>query len=285
MQNVGKVDFAAAPDLSDLLSGASTSDIVAVGIQEAGSNESAVQLQSAVLSQLGPNFMHGGVSTMAALQLHVFALRDCPVADVQIGVLNTARGSNSLSGSKGATALSLHVNGTSISFVNCHWSARPERVLDRNIDAHMVLTDLELGEQRVGDFDHCFLFGDLNYRVELDFEVASTAIHKARLQASSPSRHLADLLAADQLLREMRAQHVLQGFSEAPITFEPTYKWQPNSYPREIANKRGQAPSYCDRVLYRSQPGFRLEQIEYCTSDRLVLSDHIPVRARFEIKT
>ena len=83
----------------------------------------------------------------------------------------------------------------------------------------------------------------------------------------------------------MSERHVLPGFAEGSIAFEPTYKWKANVAPRVLDNKRGQAPSYCDRVLLASAAAARgmARHVAYYATPGITISDHTPVCACFEI--
>jgi hypothetical protein len=129
-----------------------------------------------------------------------------------------------------------------------------------------ILECLRLGRKEfelTQQFHHVFWAGDLNYRVELPFDDAVS--HALQGPAGLPP-----LRAADQLEREKGAGRAFWGFREAPVKFAPTYKCvipspadapEPSSSAaaapppaRAYANKRGQAPSFTDRVLYYSLP-------------------------------
>ncbi|KAG0334813.1 inositol polyphosphate 5-phosphatase [Podila horticola] len=67
-------------------------------------------------------------------------------------------------------------------------------------------------------FDYTFWAGDLNYRVDLSRAQANECLEKGDLET---------MLARDQLLAQRVAGAVFDGFMEAPITFKPTYKFDP----------------------------------------------------------
>ncbi|KAF9303079.1 inositol polyphosphate 5-phosphatase [Mortierella antarctica] len=67
-------------------------------------------------------------------------------------------------------------------------------------------------------FDYTFWAGDLNYRVDLSRAQANECLEKGDLET---------MLAHDQLLAQRAAGAVFDGFMEAPITFKPTYKFDP----------------------------------------------------------
>ncbi|KAF9919635.1 inositol polyphosphate 5-phosphatase [Linnemannia zychae] len=67
-------------------------------------------------------------------------------------------------------------------------------------------------------FDYTFWAGDLNYRVDLSREKADEYIQKGDIET---------MLACDQLLIQKATGAVFDGFEEAPIKFNPTYKFDP----------------------------------------------------------
>lgn len=71
----------------------------------------------------------------------------------------------------------------------------------------------------------------------------------ASLQATLDS-----ILPHDQLSRLIRAKRVLhEGWREAPIAFLPTYKYDVGTIGLFDSSEKQRAPSWCDRVLYRTR--------------------------------
>lgn len=66
-------------------------------------------------------------------------------------------------------------------------------------------------------------------------------------------------------------------YSEAPITFLPTYKYD-NGTDEYDSSEKARIPAWCDRVLSK---GNNLRQIDYNTAP-LRFSDHRPVYATFQ---
>ena len=73
------------------------------------------------------------------------------------------------------------------------------------------------------------------------------------------------------------------GFSEARVEFAPTYRWERNA--DEFSWKRGQTPSYTDRVMHRSLPGVadKIVQTAYDSPTTMFGSDHRPVSAGYTV--
>ena len=184
-------------------------------------------------------------------------------------------------GNKGAVGAAFRWNGVQLSFINAHLAARPERIAQRNEHFKAVMAGLDLctslRAQALGltaVSEHTWFLGDLNYRVDLSFDEAHDACKEL---------DFAKLSSADQLLKQMGSNNVLSGFCEGPLEFLPTYRWERSS--DFISYKRGQSPSYTDRILHQSLPGVadKLALVEYTSAPQYYGSDHRPVRALYEL--
>jgi phosphatidylinositol-bisphosphatase len=89
------------------------------------------------------------------------------------------------------------------------------------------------------------------------------------------------LRAKDQLNLERAKNNCFQGFEEGPLTFAPTYKYQPGTDVYETrAEKKLRAPAWCDRVLWRTAARDSVKLQNYRRA-ALNPSDHKPVSAAF----
>jgi hypothetical protein len=166
-------------------------------------------------------------------------------------------------------------------------------------------------------FHHVFWCGDLNYRIDLGnmgtpkefkhvVKISKNAHHDkvlgepatpvAAMDGTSPGRTvramttaekdevLKPLLAGDQLHKQMALQKCFNGFEEPPIHFPPTYRMIKGAH--EYSNKKNQNPSYCDRVLWKSNrhgPATVLPT-GYAGVFELNNSDHRAVAAQFKLR-
>ena len=71
----------------------------------------------------------------------------------------------------------------------------------------------------------------------------------------------------------------LRSFTEAPITFAPTYKYDRRTSDYDTSEKR-RAPAWCDRILYRCRDPSRVKSLHYRRYEANV-SDHRPISAGF----
>jgi hypothetical protein len=166
-------------------------------------------------------------------------------------------------------------------------------------------------------FHHVFWSGDLNYRIDLGnmgtskefkhvVKTSKAAMHDKVSMPGKPSAVamaesaltrtvrsvtmaekdaiLLPLLQACQLRNEMLAQRTFIGFEEPPIHFPPTYRMIKGEH--EYSNKKNQNPSYCDRVLCRSNrhgPSTVLPT-GYAGVFELNNSDHRAVAAQYQLR-
>lgn len=182
-------------------------------------------------------------------------------------------------GNKGGVAIRFNINDTSFCVVNTHLNAGIGNVERRNQDYHDIADNLGFPAsdgRRLTIWDHQFLFwiGDLNYRIDAPNEDVREKVRKGDIAA---------LLADDQLYAQMRAKAAFDDFTEAPITFAPTYKYDKNSTEYD-SRQQPRIPAYCDRVLWRIHEGEKLTTLSYARHE-LLPSDHRPVSATFILST
>ena len=201
------------------------------------------------------------------------------------------RGMGGLHGNKGCLILRFLIDDSSLCLVNCHLAAGQTQTVHRNNDISAILESTVLPPERNpntlcdsysggGDgsmtLDHeiCILNGDLNYRIDT---MGRDTVVKA-VQAGN----FAKLLERDQLLVSRRRNPLfrLRAFTESPITFAPTYKYDVGTDRYDTSEKR-RAPAWCDRILYRG-PG-KIKQLDYRRHE-LRVSDHRPVSANFKLR-
>ena len=214
--------------------------------------------------------------------------------------------------------MSLCVGGTSFLFINCHLAAHARRTAQRNADYHRIESLLPLrppssgggaggggggggggagggggggmgagtgagaGEAASARFDRVFWLGDLNYRVELARERADALLAQPASEPGWAARR-EELLAHDQLRRQMGTGQAFAGFAEGEIRFRPTYKFDRRQHGAYDLSEKRRVPAYTDRVLSRSRGGGRggivCERYDSC--EALDTSDHRPVLAEF----
>lgn len=195
-------------------------------------------------------------------------------------------------GNKGGIVIRFILDDTSMCFVNCHLAAGQKHVIGRNNDIFSILDQAGLsalaGTQTKNDvfvcggdgsmvLDHeiCILNGDLNYRINGNRSTVLQNIKEGRLNK---------LLENDQLLVELKknATHRLRSFTESPIKFPPTYKFDPGTDNYDSSEKM-RIPAWCDRVYYRGLGSSEIKCSAY-QAHVCRLSDHRPVSALLSMK-
>ncbi len=137
-------------------------------------------------------------------------------------------------------------------------------------------------------FDCCIWLGDLNYRIE-----ANRRVVDALLAKSDRTEALQILRANDQLTRVQHRREAFVGWSEGPLDFAPTYKFDPGTDKYDSSSKQ-RVPAWTDRVLHKCPCGEdtsqehpcripQLSLLSYGCVNELRVSDHRPVRAAYAL--
>lgn len=194
-------------------------------------------------------------------------------------------------GNKGALLTRFILDDSSLCFINCHLAAGQTHTSHRNNDVasilesealdaepdHDVRSSIYIGGgdgKQILDHEICILNGDLNYRID--------AIPRDTVINMLKRNEIAKLLDRDQIMVSRRrvSGFRLSQFTELPITFAPTYKYDVGTDNYDSSEKK-RAPAWCDRLLYRG-PG-RVKQLEYRRHE-VRTSDHRPVSGMFKLR-
>ncbi|KAI9496777.1 Endonuclease/exonuclease/phosphatase [Zychaea mexicana] len=190
-------------------------------------------------------------------------------------------------GNKGATAIRLSLDDSSLCFVNCHLAAGQSRIEQRNADADGIFKTAKFvynnkshydDDVIILDHEHCFVSGDLNYR--LDTWTRQDVLDWLK-EDNRRSMAYRELQLHDQLYKQRQQNPLLKLalFREAaPIRFDPTYKYDPGTDQYDTSDKQ-RVPAWCDRILYRSST----TSCEYYRRHEVKASDHRPISAGFEV--
>eukprot|EP00956_Cyclotella_meneghiniana_P019872 scaffold34547_cov69-Cyclotella_meneghiniana.AAC.4 len=241
-------------------------------------------------TELSAKYLVGLLVCVFVKAPHKPRVKHVSTASVGVGVMGVM-------GNKGGASIRLQFYDSTLCFVCTHLAAHRENVAGRNADFANVFnkTSFEIGDEAVkeviklgslsqwaagtnsvgiSDHDVVFWFGDLNYRVD-------ESIPTERVLQLSENNMLEELIENDQLNVERANGRVFQDFEEGPLTFKPTYKYQPGTdLYEQRPDKKLRAPAWCDRILWLAQDPGHVAQLNYLRSE-LNVSDHKPVMSTF----
>ena len=288
-------------------------DLYAIGFQELDLSKEAFlfatsqrepEWASAVAKALHPGAKYVEIERvrLVGMMLLVFVKKSLEsfISEVESQAVGT--GLMGTMGNKGGVAVSLKFHNTSVCFVNSHLAAHTHeyerRNQDfRNINARLFFKPDENDPSRdydIENHDVILWLGDLNYRLKegsFDLDAVKTMIGL---------RQFEPLLELDQLRLSRRMKMSFQGYKEEDIRFPPTYKYDPGTDNFDSSEK-ARFPAWCDRVMWKSRlrntrrksvpsavaqdadEGI-VRQMSYRSHPRLMLSDHKPVSALFDVK-
>ncbi|KAM3074417.1 Inositol-1,4,5-trisphosphate 5-phosphatase 1 [Clarireedia jacksonii] len=210
--------------------------------------------------------LRSGQLVGAALCVFVKASVLPKIKNVEGSVKKT--GMSGIAGNKGAVSIRMDYANTQICFVTAHLAAGFSNYEERNRDYRTICNGLRFQRNRgIDDHDTVIWMGDFNYRIGLGSERAKQLIKMGDLDT---------LYENDQLNLQMVAGLTFKYYSEARITFMPTYKFDIGTDTYDTSEK-ARIPAWTDRILRK---GTNLRQVHYNTAP-LKFSDHRPVYATF----
>ena len=122
-----------------------------------------------------------------------------------------------------------------------------------------------LESDAVGDFN--FYLGDMNYRLMTNFK---------DLNNTNVREYAVQMISSHDQLKLAQSLGYFPCYEEQPIDFLPTYKM---SNKEELyVNKKDQAPSYCDRILFKNNLPVNWTSDFYRSLPHIHGSDHRPVQ-------
>ncbi|KAF1992884.1 hypothetical protein P154DRAFT_478416 [Amniculicola lignicola CBS 123094] len=211
--------------------------------------------------------LRGGQLVGASLSVFVRAGSLKLIKNVEGSIKKT--GMSGMAGNKGAVAIRMEYANTSIVLVTAHLAAGFANYEERNRDYKTISHGLRFQRNRsIEDHDTVIWLGDFNYRVGLSNDKVQKLISVGDLET---------LYENDQLNLQMVAGLTFPFYSEARITFPPTYKYDIGTDTYDTSEK-ARIPAWCDRVLRK---GDNIRQINYDAAP-LKFSDHRPVYATFQ---
>ncbi|CAL1701192.1 unnamed protein product [Somion occarium] len=200
--------------------------------------------------------------------LLVFVRKELTAVIRNVEAASHKTGLRGMAGNKGAVGIRLDYHDTNFCFVTAHLAAGHSNIEERNIDYRTIASGLHfLRGKTIDSHQNIIWLADTNYRIELENE---------RVRALAQSDDYDALLAADQLRQAMDDGDAFTGYSEGPLLFRPTYKYDLGT-DRYDTGEKFRIPAWTDRILYK---GADLDLSVYSRAE-LKSSDHKPVFALF----
>jgi hypothetical protein len=174
-------------------------------------------------------------------------------------------------GNKGSCLIRFNYLDTSIALSTGHFAAGSSSNQSRLSELNDILNkNFPMYKKNTfKDHDAYIIFGDLNFRCEIDFQSCLDLIKLNKLDA---------LAETDQFIRIKHTYHNFNTIKEGKLDFAPTYKFVIGS--SEYDGKKKRVPSWCDRIFYKRCQYIR--QINYNRAE-LSYSDHKPVYSLLKV--
>jgi len=220
------------------------SDIFTFGVQECGIFKIKAWQKTVKTIAASYNFCEVKSIEMCQMFLMVFIKQDLLPFVENIEASYKPMGFAKIIGNKGGLVISFKLMGYNFVFVNCHLAPKPHKVLERNNHAKNLIKSIRVGD-KFCEFDtmadYLFWQGDLNYRVDYIYDEVLNELKQQNIRM---------LLTKDQLIKQRTTNQLFYNFQEADICFFPTYRRVKGT--EQYSNKNNQAPSWCDRILVKT---------------------------------
>jgi len=204
-------------------------------------------------------------------------------------------GMSGIAGNKGAVAIRMDVESTSVCFVTAHLAAGFGNYEERNRDYNTITSGLNFQRNRsIEDHEIVLWAGDFNYRIGLGYEKTKSIVNEAIIGSEKiRDEALGKLYENDQLNIQMVVGNCFNYYREGRVRFLPTYKYDLGKDEFDSSDKQ-RIPAWTDRILWKvnhktslalsgEDLGSKMKQLEYDSVMGLRFSDHRPVYATFEM--
>ncbi len=174
-------------------------------------------------------------------------------------------------GNKGSCLIRFNYMDTTLAFSCGHLAAGSSALGNRINEIHEILNKNFplLKDLKFFEHDIAIIFGDLNFRIDVDFNTCLEMIRNKSL-------HI--LAEYDQLNKVKQLNSTFSNFLEGNLNFNPTYKYVKGT--NDYDSKRKRVPSWCDRILYKKSRF--INQSMYDRAE-LLHSDHRPIFSIFTV--
>ena len=232
--------------------------------------ERRLQWETAISHVLRPHYSFLVGNQLVGTLLFLFCKTSLleKIRGVELGSKKTGLGG--IAGNKGSIAIRLEWYDTPICIVASHFCAGQSAWRERDSEFLFIKDSLGFSRGRtiLGHHQHVIWFGDLNYRIESD-RSSITSVVNGLVQRED----LQVLSALDQLSLSREKELAFKNFVEGPLTFPPTYKFDPGTDDYDTSEK-ARAPAWTDRILLYSHTTQFSQISSYSSIPDLKASDH-----------
>ena len=182
-------------------------------------------------------------------------------------------------GNKGFLTVTLKCYDTFIAIGSGHFEAGQSKNEDRIETLYLLLNkQINLKDNddylTFKDIENWIILGDLNFRIDLNFEDAFSLIKEKKYDI---------LYGLDQFNSSMQINRFLKdNINEREIKFDPTYKYVKGSNEYAYDEDKIRVPAWTDRIFYCKNKGIKM--LSYDSIKNIRYSDHRPVIGTFLIK-
>ena len=234
--------------------------------------------------------LRSGQLVGAALLIFVRSSLLSRITNVEGAIKKT--GMSGIAGNKGAVAIRMEIDSTSVCFVTAHLAAGFGNYDERNRDYNTITSGLRFARDRsIDDHEVIIWAGDFNYRIGLSYDKARSLAQEIMQGGHRAEDALGKLYENDQLNIQMVQGNCFQFYREGRVGFLPTYKYDLGKNEFDSSDKQ-RIPAWTDRILYKINQknlqqgddlGTKLKQLEYDSVMQMRFSDHRPVYSTFEM--
>lgn len=245
-----------------------------------------------VRDHLGEEYFLVGHHTMSAIHIMVFIHRYLWRYCWNIRTAQVKTGFSNMLGNKGGSQVGFSLGHTSLLFINAHLAAHAKKMVERTKSFTRILHDSPLKCQKEGigiheEFDRVFFMGDLNARLNATRDKVDELVDASQwTDGNEQLRGLDQLLPllnaspGSASIKSDNAVGLWPLFSEAPIYFPPTYKFDSKSDQYD-SSKKQRVPSWTDRILWKTDEN--IVNLAYSSVPSMKISDHRPIFGQYEV--
>ena len=179
-------------------------------------------------------------------------------------------------GDKGFFSLIFEYNGNNIATSSVFLNSK-NKLNNKNLEKLNDILNTEINIETNNklafkDIDYWMIFGDFNFKVDLDYEPVMELIKKNNAHY---------LLNNDQFYKNKNRFNDLNLINESNVLFYPTYKYEKDTNKYVEKGAKNKVPSYTDRIFYKKRNG--INNLYYNAVNSINYSSHKPLIGVFEI--